>query len=149
MNYAVRAMIELAAVWRDEERGVLRAAEISKTQEIPKKFLQHIMLDLKRSGLIEARRGAGGGYQLTHPPEKITVAAIIWAVEEPLANVHGKGYADVQCSGAAKLLQHVWVAVRANMWALLDSVTLRDLVHGTLPEAVDRLTQDSKAWKHY
>jgi Rrf2 family protein len=146
VDYALRAIIELAAVWRDEERGALRGAEISEIQEIPKKFLQHILLlDLKRAGFINARRGVGGGYQLTHPPKKITLAAIIRAVEEPLANVRGKWPEDVQCSGAAKLLQQVWIAVQADMWAVLDSVTLRDVVHGTLPEAVDRLTQDSKA----
>lgn len=141
-------MTELAAVW-SEESGGLRGSEISETQNIPKKFLENILFDLRRAGFIKARRGAGGGYQLARSPDKITLAAIIRAVEGPLANVRGEWPEDVQYSGAAKLLQEVWIAVRANLRAVLDSVTLDDLVRGTLPESVGRLTQDSKAWQHH
>jgi Rrf2 family protein len=149
VDYALRAMTELAAVWREQESGALRGSEISKVQGIPKKFLENILFDLRRAGFIKARRGAGGGYQLARPPEKVTLADIIRAVEGPLANVRGEWPEDVQYSGAAKSLQEVWIAVRANLRAVLDLVTLDDLVSGGLPAAVDKLTRDAEAWRHH
>ncbi len=149
VDYALRAMIELAAASRDENFEALRGVEIATSQAIPKKFMENILFDLRRAGFIKARRGAGGGYQLSRAADEITLADIIRAVEGPLANVRGEWPEEVRYSGPAELLQSVWIAVRANLRAVLESVTLHDLVAGKLPSAVRKLTDDANAWRHH
>lgn len=149
VDYALRAMTELAAASRGDATEALRGVEIAASQAIPKKFMENILFDLRRAGYIKARRGAGGGYQLARAADEITLADIIRAVEGPLANVRGEWPEEVHYSGSAELLQKVWIAVRANLRAVLESVTLHDLVAGKLPNAVKKLTQDAKAWRHH
>lgn len=149
VDYALRAMTELATASREEIPTSLRGAEISVSQRIPKKFMENILFDLRRAGLIKARRGVGGGYQLARSAEDITLADVIRAVEGPLANVRGEWPEDVEYSGSAALLQSVWIAVRANLRAVLEAVTLDDLVCGKLPEKVAHLTRNDEAWRHH
>jgi Rrf2 family protein len=111
--------------------------------------MENILHDLKRSGLVRTRRGASGGYWLALPAEEISLAAIIRAVEGPLANVRGEWPEVVEYSGAAKNLQQVWIAVRANLRAVLESVTLADIVEGELPSSITELTDDPEAWVHH
>jgi Rrf2 family protein len=111
--------------------------------------MENILHDLKRSGLVRTRRGASGGYWLALPAEEISLAAIIRAVEGPLANVRGEWPELVEYSGAAEHLQEVWIAVRANLRAVLESVTLADIVEGKLPPSITQLTQDPEAWIHH
>ncbi|MGH3089857.1 MAG: RrF2 family transcriptional regulator [Rubrobacteraceae bacterium] len=148
VDYALRAMAELA-VEDGESSGTMRGAAISEAQGIPKKFLENILHDLRRAGLVRARRGAGGGYQLSRPPEEITLADVIRAVEGPLANVRGDWPEDVSYVGAAESLKEVWIAVRASLRSVLETVTLSDLVRGELPEQVRELTMNSSAWEHH
>jgi Rrf2 family protein len=149
VDYALRAMTELAAAPREGTSMALRGVQIAASQRIPKKFMENILFDLRRAGLIKARRGVGGGYQLAHSAHDTTLADIIRAVEGPLANVRGEWPEDVQYSGSAALLQSVWIAVRANLRAVLEAVTLDDLVRGKLPEKVADLTRDEAAWRHH
>jgi Rrf2 family protein len=149
VDYALRAMAELAAASQDNCSEALRGVEIAASQAIPKKFMENILFDLRRAGFIKARRGAGGGYQLAHAPDEITLADIIRAVEGPLANVRGEWPEEVRYSGSAELLQSVWIAVRANLRVVLESVTLHDLVVGKLPSPVRKLTEDASAWRHH
>jgi Rrf2 family protein len=147
-DYALRAASELALA-ATEEAGPIKGDWISETQGIPKKFMENILHDLKRSGLVRTRRGASGGYWLALPAEEITVATIIRAVEGPLANVRGEWPEVVEYSGAAEHLQQVWIALRANMRAVLESVTLADVVEGKLPTSITKLTSDPEAWVHH
>ena len=147
-DYALRAAAELARAAADET-GPVKGESISKTQGIPKKFMENILHDLKRSGIVRTRRGASGGYWLALPAEEISLADIIRAVEGPLANVRGDWPEAVEYSGAAEHLQEVWIAVRANLRAVLESVTLSDLVEGDLPAPITELTRDPKAWVHH
>ena len=147
-DYALRAAAELARAAADET-GPVKGESISKTQGIPKKFMENILHDLKRSGIVRTRRGASGGYWLALPAEEISLADIIRAVEGPLANVRGDWPEAVEYSGAAEHLQEVWIAVRANLRAVLESVTLADLVEGDLPAPITELTRDPKAWVHH
>lgn len=149
VDYALRAMTELAAASRDNGCEALRGVEIATSQAIPKKFMENILFDLRRAGFIKARRGAGGGYQLARAADEITLADIIRAVEGPLANVRGEWPEEVRYSGPAELLQSVWIAVRANLRVVLESVTLHDLVVGKLPSPVRKLTEDASAWRHH
>ncbi len=147
-DYALRAAAELARAAADET-GPVKGESISKTQGIPKKFMENILHDLKRSGIVRTRRGASGGYWLALPAEEISLAGIIRAVEGPLANVRGDWPEAVEYSGAAEHLQEVWIAVRANLRAVLESVTLADLVEGDLPAPITELTRDPEAWVHH
>ena len=127
----------------------MKGETISEIQGIPKKFMENILHDLKRSGIVRTRRGASGGYWLALPAEEISLADIIRAVEGPLANVRGEWPEAVEYSGAAEHLQEVWIAVRANLRAVLESVTLADLVEGELPTPITELTRDPEAWVHH
>lgn len=147
-DYALRAAAELARA-AAEGTGPVKGESISETQGIPKKFMENILHDLKRSGIVRTRRGASGGYWLALPAEEISLADIIRAVEGPLANVRGEWPEAVEYSGAAEHLQEVWIAVRANLRAVLESVTLADLVEGDLPAPITELTRDPEAWVHH
>ncbi len=149
VDYALRAMAELAAAWAPSAHVTVKGAYISKSQKIPKKFLENILFDLKRAGLVRTQRGARGGYQLAHEPEEITLADVIRAVEGPLANVRGEWPEEVSYAGAAGSLREVWIALRANMRAVLESVTLADVVHDELPDTVQELTRSPAAWQHH
>jgi Rrf2 family protein len=147
-DYALRAAAELARV-AAEGRGPMKGEWISESQNIPKKFMENILHDLKRAGIVRTRRGASGGYWLARPAEEIFLADVIRAVEGPLANVRGEWPEEVEYAGAAEALREVWIAVRANLRAVLESVTLADVADGTLPEPVTRLTRDPEAWVHH
>lgn len=124
----------------------LKGSRISEAQNIPLKFLENILLELKHAGLVRTQRGASGGYWLAQPPEEINLAEIIRVVEGPLANVRGEGPEGVEYTGTAQPLQEVWIAVRANLRAVLERVTLADLARGEIPAYVHELTLDSQAW---
>ena len=84
-DYAVRAAVELAAAGD----GSRTADEISQSAGIPINFLENILADLKRAGIVQSRRGSGGGHLLARPADEIAIADVIRAVEGPLANVRG------------------------------------------------------------
>ena len=129
--------------------GPLKGELISEAQGIPRKFMENILLDLKHSGIVRTQRGAAGGYWLARPAGETTLADVIRAVEGPLANVRGEWPEAVEYQGAAKPLTEVWIAVRANLRAVLETVTLADLVEGSLPTTVEELTRDPEAWIHH
>lgn len=147
-DYALRAASELAQAAL-EGSGPLKGGWISASQNIPKKFMENILHDLKRSGLVHTQRGASGGYWLALPPEEISLADVIRAVEGPLANVRGGWPEDAEYTGPAEPLLRIWIAVRANLRAVLETVTLADLTQGELPESVAELTRDPEAWVHH
>jgi Rrf2 family protein len=105
------------------------------------------MLQLRRSGLVVSQRGADGGYGLARPANKITIAEVLRAIDGPLAQVRGLRPEATEYIGAAENLQQVWVAVRASLRGVLESVTLAQVVEGKLPAAVKRLAADPEAWQ--
>jgi Rrf2 family protein len=141
-DYAMRAMVYLAAAGD----GPAKAEQIAQAQEIPLKFLENIMIDLRRAGLVRSQRGSEGGYWLARPASEIALADVMRAVEGPLANVRGLRAEELAYTGAAQPLQRVWVAVRANLRAVLEQVTLADVARGELPASVEALTADDDAW---
>lgn len=142
-DYAVRAAAELAA---STDGRPLKRDEISEAQQIPSKFLETIMLELKHAGIVKSTRGAAGGYALARPAADISVADVIRAVDGPLANVRGERVEVVEYAGAARALRDVWVAVRASLRRVLETTSLQDLVDNHLPERVRELTTDPEAW---
>jgi Rrf2 family protein len=143
VDYALRAGAELAAA---AGQGATKGERIAHAQKIPFKFLENILLDLKHAGLVQSQRGAEGGYWLARPPEEITLADVIRAVEGPIANVRGDRPEQVEYAGAAEALREVWIAVRGNLRAVLETTTLADVAAGCLPEEVTRIAADPEAW---
>jgi Rrf2 family protein len=144
-DYAVRAAAELAAA--EPQGRPLKGEQIAAAQEIPKKFLENILGDLRHAGLVRTRRGAEGGYALNKPAGEISVAEVLRAVEGPLAAVQGVRPESLRYGGAAARLPEVWVALRANLRAVLERVTLADLAAGALPDDVAALTTVTDAWQ--
>jgi Rrf2 family protein len=142
-DYAIRALAELAA--RSDGRPV-KAEELADAQNIPRGFLLGILGQVRNSGLITSQRGHEGGFAFRRPPKDITLADIIRAVDGPLAMVGDDRPGEVTYDGAAIMLAEVWVAVRANLRAVLEHVTLADLVAGKLPKSIEKLTRDPDSW---
>ncbi len=142
-DYAVRALAELAA----HGGGPVKGERLATAQHIPPKFLENILSELRHAGLLISQRGADGGYWLSRPASEVTLAAIIRAVDGPLANVRGHRPEMVDYDGAAKRLSEVWIAVRASLRNVLEGVTLADLVEGPLPEPILELALDPEAWQ--
>ncbi|MBA3422660.1 MAG: Rrf2 family transcriptional regulator [Thermoleophilaceae bacterium] len=141
-DYAVRAAVELAAA----DGGTLKRDALAGAQDIPAGFLENILLDLRQSDIVRSQRGPEGGYWLARPAADITVADIVRAVEGPLASVRGERPGALTFRGTAQPLEQLWVAVRASLRSVLESVTLADLAEGELPEEVAALTRDPDAW---
>jgi Rrf2 family protein len=140
-DYAVRAAVELAAAG-----DLLTAEQIAHAQGIPLNFLENILRDLRRAGIVESRRGQAGGYVLGRPAAEIALADVIRAVEGPLANVRGLSPDALDYTGSATRLRDVWVALRASIRSVLEQVTLADVARGELPAHVEGLTRDAGAW---
>ena len=140
-DYAVRAAIELAAAG-----GLVTSEQIAQAQRIPANFLENILRDLRRAGIVDSRRGQSGGYTLARPAADVSVADVIRAVEGPLANVRGVAPEGLDYTGSAAKLRDVWVALRANVRGVLEQVTLADLAAGELPPHIVELTRDDDAW---
>jgi Rrf2 family protein len=142
VDYALRACAELAAAGD----GPVKGDRLAQAQQIPLKFLENILLDLKHAGLVQSQRGAEGGYWLSLSPEEISLAEVIRAVEGPIANVRGLRPEQVEYAGTAAPLRDVWIAVRANLRAVLEVVTLADVAAGRLPDEVAAIAADPDAW---
>jgi Rrf2 family protein len=142
-DYALRAALELAAAGP----GPVKGEQLAQAQGIPLKFLENILLELRHHGLVQSQRGAEGGYWLARPAAEITLADVIRAVDGPLANVRGERPEHTDYVGASTSLRDVWIAVRANLRAVLESVTLADAASGDLPEEIRELTTDPEAWQ--
>lgn len=143
-DYAVRAAIELAVA---AGQGPVKGEQLASAQGIPLKFLENILTELRRAGIVRSQRGVDGGYWLALPPQEITVADVVRAVEGPIANVRGLPPHEVSYEGSAARLREVWVAVRASLRSVLEAVTLADLAGGELPGHVTALLDDPEAWQ--
>ena len=141
VDYAVRALVELAAAG-----GTVKGERIAQAQSIPLKFLENILSELRRAGIVGSQRGAEGGYRLSRPAAEVSVADVIRAVEGPLADVHGTPPEDLQPPGAAAPVREVWLATRAALRSVLEVVTIEDIATGSLPAIVADLLADPAAW---
>lgn len=141
-DYAIRAALELAAVY--PERITIDA--IVSEQDMPRKFVESILGQLRRAGLVETRRGCAGGYLLTRAPAEIHLGEIIRIVDGPLAEIHGTRPHEIEYEGVATHLPELWVAVRSSLRLVLDVVSLQHLLTGNLPAKVRRLNDVDDAW---
>ena len=144
VDYAVRAAVQLAAA---EGAGPVKGDEIAAAQDIPINFLENILSLLRNAGFVMSRRGADGGYWLAVPPDRITVADIVRVIDGPLAAVRGVRPSETDFPTPAEPLRDVWVAVRASLRAILEQVTLADIVRNELPAVVGEWTSRTGAWE--
>jgi Rrf2 family protein len=142
-DYAVRAAVALAVAYPETVSAQALAAE----QSLPRKFLETILADLRRAGLVHSTRGVDGGYTLARPPADIAVADVLRAADGPLAGVRGMRPEETVYAGTAVHLQELWIAVRASVRRVLDEVSLAEVARGRLPAHVRRLIADQEAWQ--
>jgi len=140
-DYAIRASIELAVA----DGGTIKRERIAEAQGIPAPFLENILLQLKRAEIVDAQRGAEGGFRLARPASEISAADVIRAVSGPLATVRGVRPQSLQYSGSAEPLQELWIAARASLRSVLETVTLADLASGKLPPRIRKLAEATDA----
>jgi Rrf2 family protein len=138
VDNAVRAMGELA-VGGDEP---VKAEAIASRQGISLKYLLDILRDLKRAELVRSKRGPDGGFTLSRTPAEISLADIFRAVDGPLADVHDESLRGLSYAAPVEDLPKVWMAIRGSLRRVLETVTLADLVAGTLPASVDELASE-------
>ncbi len=144
-DYAIRALLSLCAAHAGGGAAV-SAETLAVEQDLPRKFLEAILADLRRGGLVVSQRGSAGGYRLAVPADELTLGMVVRTVDGPLAEVRGLRPHQTAYEGAAQHLPVVWVALRASMRHVLDEVTLADLVSGQLPAHVRGLAEEPGAW---
>jgi len=138
-DYALRAVVELAA----SEGHQLKLEELAGLQNLPPKYLETLLAELRRAGIVRAYRGSEGGYSLAKPAAEISVADVVRVVDGPLTDVRGERPEAVTYKGHAVALATVWLALRANERAILEHVSVRDIAVGDLPETVVRLAEST------
>jgi Rrf2 family protein len=127
-EYALRALVVLGLNY---DQRVLRIQTISEQQNIPKRFLEQILNDLKSAGIVESRRGVAGGYRLSKPPEQISLALVVRHIEGPLAPVgcvSEKFYSKCSCPDESKCgIRSIMKEVRDAIAKILEGVTVAEL----------------------
>ena len=145
VDYGLRAVVELAAA-NASPASPVTAERLATAQDIPPKFLESILLQLRRGGIVNSQRGPEGGYWLARPASDISLADVIRVIDGPLANVRGQRPEELGYVGAAEALQEVWIALRASEREILDLVTVANVAQNRLPKRVRALAADPAAW---
>ena len=140
-DYALRALIEIS-----RHDGVVSAEQVGASQDIPSGYLQSILADLRRAGVVASQRGQSGGWRMATDAANVSVADVIRAVDGPLLSVYGVRPESVSYNESAAVLQTVWVAVRSSLRSVLEEVSIAALATGSLPEDVVARTVDEDAW---
>jgi Rrf2 family protein len=141
VDYGIRALLVLASV-----PDPMTADALAADQKLPGKFLGVILNDLRRAGIVVSHRGREAGYILGRPASQITMADVIRVLEGPLAQVRGAQPETAAYQGAAQHLQECWIALRAGLRAVLEHITIEDIVLGRLAPEVAKLVADPDAW---
>lgn len=138
-DYALRAMLAVADVAGSTGDGgsgggeLVKAASLAESQDIPLSFLQGILLDLRRAGLLHSHRGTEGGYALTRPADQVSVGDVLRAVGGSLTSVRGLPANRAGYHGVATGLRDVWLAVDGAIALVVDRTTLADLLTDHAP----------------
>lgn len=145
-DYALRALIEISLADGD---GPISADELGKRQDIPVGFLQAILADLRRAGIVSSIRGKSGGWKLAKEAKEISVADVIRGVDGPLVSVYDQRPEAVSYNERAEDLQRVWVAARHSLRDVLEKVSIADLAAKALPAEVRERVADEDAWQSH
>jgi len=145
-DYAIRALLMLAQEAHSNGESV-SVDTLARRQGLPRKFLEAILGDLRRAGIVVSHRGPTGGYTLSRTASLISLGDVFRAVDGPLAEVRGLRPHETSYDGVAAHLPVLWVAVRASLRRVLDGTTLEQLLTGQLPAQVRDLADDPQAWQ--
>jgi Rrf2 family protein len=135
-DYALRALLVLA----EHAPALVKGEALSAAEDMPRKFVEIILSELRRAGIVVSRRGTDGGYGLALPPERITVGAVIRVLDGPLGENGARSHPD---GVGAVRLSEVWSAATASVANVVDSTTLAHLVSGQLPDHVRQLARSA------
>lgn len=147
-KYALRALMTMAK----HEKKMLQANTIAKDADVPRKFLENILLELKYNGIIDSKRGILGGYFLQKPASEISVGNVIRMIDGPLAPIRCASISGYQpcedCTNEASCqIRKVMVEVREAISGVLDNKTIRDLTgpasSSVAAQLLPRLLSDS------
>ncbi len=144
-EYGVRAMVALARNYGD---GPVSLASVAKDSSVPPAYLEQLIAPLRKAGLVESKRGARGGYQLSRPPTAIRVGEVYRVMEGPVAPMVcvSEDPADQTCpliEGCET--RPVWLKVRDSIAEALDSTTLADLVDPRKARRIDQVAKTPSA----
>jgi Rrf2 family protein len=123
-EYAIKAMVDLAL---HEGRDLQPIQDVAARQGIPQRYLEQVLLQLKRSGFLYARRGSAGGYRLSRPADSITVGAVLRAVDGPTAGPDASRRNGGPAGEAAAGLAELWQEIADAVASVVDRTTLEDL----------------------
>jgi Rrf2 family transcriptional regulator, cysteine metabolism repressor len=129
-DYALKAVLQLALKYKEDKNGVVSINEIAKSGDMPIKFLEQILLALRRGGFVKSRRGIKGGFLLSKEPSEITVGAVVRFIEGPIEPISCvgdecyKGCKDI----ASCIFRSIWNDVKTAISLVVDTVTFEDLV---------------------
>jgi len=146
VDYAMRALLELAAAQRTNPRALLKGDAIAEKHLIPTKFLVGLLTTLRTAGILQSMRGRDGGFRLAKPAADIRVADVMRALEGPLAEVRGERPEETEYLGAAEHLRDLWIATRVALRSVLETTSLADIETGNLPSDVSALLSAPGAW---
>jgi Rrf2 family protein len=145
VDYGLQAILEIAAA--ENHAGRIKADEISNQHDIPMKFLESILADLKKANLIEGHRGNSGGYNLAKSADEIAIADVVRAIDGPLASVRGMAPEKATYKGEIAGLTKVWIATRVALREVLEEMTLADILNDELPSPIARKISSKEAWR--
>jgi len=123
-EYAIKAVLDLALRSGD---GLVPIQDIAVRQAIPQRYLEHVLLALKRAGLLGSKRGASGGYHLTRPPEEISVGDVLRAVEGPQAPLEARRRTGGRNGDETYELSELWEEIGRAVSEVVDRMTFGDL----------------------
>jgi len=146
VDYAMRALLELAAAQRTNPRALLKGDAIAEKHLIPTKFLVGVLTTLRTAGILQSMRGRDGGFRLAKPAADIRVADVMRALDGPLAEVRGERPEETEYLGAAEHLRDLWIATRVALRSVLETTSLADIETGNLPSDVSALLSAPGAW---
>jgi Rrf2 family protein len=125
----------------------MTAEELATSQGLPVNYLEAILLDLRRAGIVLSRRGPDAGYRFMRPPDQVSVADVMRVLDGPLAEVRGLRPEATTYSETTTPVQELWIALRASLRSVLEEVTIDQLARGRFPRHVQKLIADPEAWK--
>jgi Rrf2 family protein len=127
-EYALRALLVLGLNY---DKDVVRIQAISDHQNIPKRFLEQILNDLKSAGIVQSRRGVAGGYRLAKPPEEVTLAAVVRHIEgalAPVSCVSERFYQKCSCPDESRCaIRSVMKEIREAIVTIAERVTVAEM----------------------
>lgn len=143
VDYALRAACALAVTERESPGTWSTSDQVAAAEGIPRRFLEAILRDLRRAGVVDSRRGQDGGHRLAVAADRVSLADLIRAVDGPLALVRGTRPENLDYQGASVHLQQVWLALRVAERRILEGTTLAHVVADDgLPDGVRHLLTD-------